>query len=61
MKYRSIILKMNVNNYNKIRHIDESLKEAYDIKDSKIRTYNGRHINIKPEKLRQWSRAYMIF
>jgi predicted DNA binding protein len=45
----NISWEMNVNNYNKIRHIDESLKEAFDIKDSNIKTYNGRHINIKSE------------
>ncbi|MCL4452840.1 helix-turn-helix domain-containing protein [Ferroplasma sp.] len=45
----NIFWEMNVNNYNKIRHIDESLKETYDIKDSNIRIYNGRHINVKSE------------
>ncbi|WP_337860304.1 helix-turn-helix domain-containing protein [Ferroplasma sp.] len=39
----------DVNNYNKIRHIDEALKEIYDITDSNIRMSNGRHINVKSE------------
>lgn len=39
----------DVNNYNKIRHIDDTLKEICDIKNSNIRTFNGRRINIKSE------------
>jgi Predicted DNA binding protein len=38
-----------VNNYNKIRHIDDTLRDIYDVKDSNIGTFNGRHINIKSE------------
>jgi len=40
---------LNVSNYNKIQHIDDTLKEVYDIKDSNIKTLNGRHISIKSE------------
>jgi predicted DNA binding protein len=45
----NIFWELNVNNYNKIRHIDDTLKEIYDIRNSNIRTFNGRHINIKSE------------
>ena len=44
-----IFWQFNVNNYNKIRHIDDTLKDIYDVKDSNIGTFNGRHINIKSE------------
>ncbi len=45
----NIFWQLNVSNYNKIRHIDDTLKEIYDIKDSNIKTFNGRRINIKSE------------
>jgi predicted DNA binding protein len=45
----NLFWQLNVGNYNKIRHIDDTLKEIYDIKDSNIKTFNGRRINIKSE------------
>ncbi len=45
----NLFWELNVSNYNKIRHIDDTLREIYDIKDSNIKTFNGRRISIKSE------------
>lgn len=40
---------LNVNNFNKIKSIDETLRDIYDVKNSTIKVNNGRHMNKKSE------------
>ena len=42
-------LEMDVNGYNKIKHIDDTLKNKFNIEDTNIKVYIGRHIDIKSE------------